>query len=157
MKRSRADRREHGRWVPLARARLIPPTAEQIEIRVRQGLKLCPDLTEEQVRSTVAGITATAGDLWANDRYQVHVIRWEPLVINGRDAPVIQLSIRRLDRAPARDWRDLQRIKNQLVGDRDLPGREPPPRHRQSVSPLGGRRPGIPLSLWVPRRAGGRQ
>jgi hypothetical protein len=56
MKRSRADRREHGRWVPLARARLIPPTAEQIEIRVRQGLKLCPDLTEEQVRSTVAGI-----------------------------------------------------------------------------------------------------
>lgn len=29
---------------------------------------------------------------------------------------VVHLSIRRVDRAPARDWRDLQRIKNQLVG-----------------------------------------
>ena len=50
---------------------------------------------------------------WANDTYVVF-----RRVIEGKEdiEPMIHLSIRRQDRAPARDWRDFQRIKNQLAG-----------------------------------------
>lgn len=46
-------------------------------------------------------------ETWINNRYQVAVDR-------GPD--IIHLSIKRLDRAAVHDWRDLQRIKNDLVG-----------------------------------------
>lgn len=53
-------------------------------------------------------------ELWANDQYVVHK------KITPADDPevpdMIWLSIRRQDRQPARDWRDFQRIKNQLAG-----------------------------------------
>ena len=44
---------------------------------------------------------------WLNDVYSV-----------GRydDGPIIHLSIKRIDKEPIHDWRDLQEIKNQLVG-----------------------------------------
>jgi hypothetical protein len=51
---------------------------------------------------------------WANDKYIVHkrvMDSGNPEIPDG-----IHLSIRRMDRAPARDWRDFQRIKNQLCG-----------------------------------------
>lgn len=44
---------------------------------------------------------------WRNDKYQVAVFD---------DGETIHLSIKRNDRAPIHDWRDLQEIKNQLVG-----------------------------------------
>jgi len=46
---------------------------------------------------------------WQNSQYFVFVRRVE-------NNPWIHLSIRRLDREPVHDWRDLQRIKNELVG-----------------------------------------
>lgn len=50
-----------------------------------------------------------------NDQYVVTRRRCEPK--EGSEAPpMIYLSIRRQDRAPCRDWRDFQRIKNQLAG-----------------------------------------
>lgn len=51
---------------------------------------------------------AEQGEMWQNEMYNV--------MVDGRDQPVIHLSIRRLDRLPIRDWRDIQAIKNQLVG-----------------------------------------
>jgi len=55
-----------------------------------------------------------AEEQWANDQYvvnkRVHHSK-EPDV-----PPMIHLSVRRQDREPARDWRDFQRIKNQLAG-----------------------------------------
>lgn len=48
------------------------------------------------------------GDLWTNAEYTVH--------LTERDGGLTELSIRRNDRKPARDWRDFQRIKNQLCG-----------------------------------------
>lgn len=51
-------------------------------------------------------------ELWANSRYVVAVRRQAA----GPFGPMVHLSVRRLDRAPARDWRDLQRIKDELVG-----------------------------------------
>jgi hypothetical protein len=48
------------------------------------------------------------GRLWANDRYTVIA---EPI-----GGGWMHLSIRRNDRGPARDWRDLQHIKNDICG-----------------------------------------
>jgi hypothetical protein len=57
--------------------------------------------------------------IFKNDIYQVAVFS-NP---NTRDAeiaafgcPVVHLSIKRIDREPIHDWRDLQEIKNMLVG-----------------------------------------
>jgi hypothetical protein len=52
---------------------------------------------------------AEANETWLNDQYTVIVERRE-------DGTVEHLSIRRADRGPARDWRDFQRIKDQLAG-----------------------------------------
>lgn len=48
-------------------------------------------------------------DQWKNELYQVAVRKCGP------DA--VHLSIKRNDRKPIHDWRDLQEIKNQLVGE----------------------------------------
>lgn len=50
---------------------------------------------------------AGADEVWGNNLYTVHVRRTKRL---------IHLSIHRHDRAPARDWRHFQRIKNEIVG-----------------------------------------
>lgn len=47
-------------------------------------------------------------EVWMNDLYQVSVMR-------GTDKSV-HLSIKRIDKEPIHDWRDLQEIKNQLLG-----------------------------------------
>ncbi len=46
--------------------------------------------------------------VYVNNRYQVHVRYFAE--------EAAHLSIRRLDRQPVHDWRDLQEIKNQLLG-----------------------------------------
>lgn len=54
-----------------------------------------------------------AEELWTNDLYVVHRNYYA-----GRDGGpnMVHLSIRRADRKPCTDWRDFQRIKNQLAG-----------------------------------------
>lgn len=49
-----------------------------------------------------------------NSRYQVNVREVNP----GNDwpCPMLWLSIKRLDKEPIHDWRDLQEIKNKIVG-----------------------------------------
>ena len=49
-------------------------------------------------------------ELWRNDQYVV-------LLRRRADGSVESLSIRRADRGAIRDWRHLQRIKNQLGGE----------------------------------------
>jgi hypothetical protein len=60
----------------------------------------------------VTGVAVTpeeagADEVWGNNLYTVHVRRTDRYV---------HLSIHRHDRAPARDWRHFQRIKNEIVG-----------------------------------------
>jgi hypothetical protein len=56
--------------------------------------------------------TLPEGTVWRNSRYQV-VVRH----CGREDSPaIVWLSIKRHDGEPARDWRDLQRLKNELVG-----------------------------------------
>lgn len=50
---------------------------------------------------------------WANDQYVVHLRHMKSL---GEAPEAIHLSIRNQDRGTRHDWRDFQRIKNQLAG-----------------------------------------
>jgi hypothetical protein len=52
------------------------------------------------------------GILYRNNRYQV-VVRHPT---SPPDAPLVWLSIKRIDNQPCRDWRDFQRLKNELLG-----------------------------------------
>jgi hypothetical protein len=56
--------------------------------------------------------------MFANSRYQVSI--WKhPLPADGmpEGAECFHLSIKRNDGSAVRDWRDMQRIKNELLGD----------------------------------------
>jgi hypothetical protein len=54
-------------------------------------------------------------EVWVNDCYQVAIRPADSYGEKGWPS-MVHLSIKRLDRAPIHDWRDLQAIKNQLVG-----------------------------------------
>jgi hypothetical protein len=72
-------------------------------------------LAEKYPPEMVDSIMANMGEseIWLNDVYQVTVYRFH----NERiDAPMIHLSIKRIDKEPIRSWADMQEIKNQLVG-----------------------------------------
>ena len=67
-------------------------------------------------------------EIWLNDLYQVNVRRrtgpgffdGSNEVYNGfpkENGEVVWLSIKRLDKEPIHDWRDLQQIKNEVVGE----------------------------------------
>lgn len=98
-------------WTPLEPASPIPRRPEDAA-ELRAHIKaLWPNVSDAQISTII-----NTGELWRNHKYQVHVIPCGALNINGHNTPVVQLSIRRLDRQPTRDWRDFQRIKNQLMG-----------------------------------------
>src|SRR5512143_2582189 len=89
---------------PLLKAEYIAADVEA----TRQALlkKYSPAETEAIMKS------ALPSEVWLNDEYQVALRRF-----NIDDSTtMVHLSIKRVDREPARDWRDLQQIKNQLVG-----------------------------------------
>jgi hypothetical protein len=97
------------RWTPLQPATPVPLTEHQIAEHVAFATK--HGMTEEEARATIADLVND--EMWKNDVYQVAVRHLE----GGPDTiPMVQLSIRRVDREAIHDWRDLQRIKNQLVG-----------------------------------------
>jgi hypothetical protein len=86
-------------WQPLRRATPVQPTPERIEAMRAAGA------TDD----VIADATDPDREMWRNDVYTVSVTR-HPL------GYVVELSIRRNDREPARDWRDFQRIKTQIAG-----------------------------------------
>lgn len=114
MKRSKLNRRlAAAAWQPLQPATVIPLTEAQIETRLADPSYLSHrgDLTDDQLRGFFRELAKD--EVWKNNRYQVNVRRGQAL----DNAPTItHLSIKRLDKQPIHDWRDLQRIKNQLVG-----------------------------------------
>jgi hypothetical protein len=83
---------------------------------------------KEQV--TVMGQEQT---LYSNNRYHVFLRKEEPV----GDCPygVVWLSIRNNDRSTRRDWRDFQRIKNEIVGpDREMVEIYPQEGHKVDTS-----------------------
>ena len=51
-------------------------------------------------------------EIWVNDKYQVNIDR----SIVSNNTSWIPLSIKTHNKEPARDWREFQQIKNELVG-----------------------------------------
>jgi hypothetical protein len=89
-------------WTPLRRV----PHGSVTEAQIADSMR-STGYTEAQVRESFARIIAEE-TLWQNDTYQVSV---RDLDEEGR-----HLSIKRIDQEPIHDWRDLQRIKNELLG-----------------------------------------
>ena len=56
--------------------------------------------------------------MWMNDIYQVNVRRNQP-TFGNTEVTMCHLSIKRLDQKPVMDWRHLQTIKNELVGEKN--------------------------------------
>ena len=54
--------------------------------------------------------------LFKNSRYQVSIRKVKSNVLPPGWPEIVHLSIKRLDKEPIHDWRDLQRIKNELIG-----------------------------------------
>jgi hypothetical protein len=81
-----------------------------------QGV-LHPDPDRHSEMCKVIGVD----QVWMNSRYQVNVRYHWPLDANGREIyneeqKVTALSIKRLDKEAVRDWREFQRIKNEILG-----------------------------------------
>ena len=90
---------------PLVRAVLIPLTAAQMNGMI----KTLRDNSNMDVKQAIEFIQESRnGECWKNDQYTV--------LKRVNDDGSIHLSIRRNDRAAARDWRDFQQIKNQMLG-----------------------------------------
>lgn len=73
---------------------------------------LTPERKEELIQETVK----RANDCvrWNNDKYQVSIFQAE--VYDENWPAMWHLSIRRHDRYPVFNWRDIQTIKNELIG-----------------------------------------
>jgi hypothetical protein len=69
--------------------------------------------SEREIREFVRDISKD--QCWRNDQYQVNIRDVVSMPGSGLP-PMKHLSIKRLDKEPIRDWRDMQRIKNELVG-----------------------------------------
>lgn len=72
---------------------------------------------EEIDRPTLVGMGQEIFDnarFYHNSRYHVVVREYEP--VDADAATLVHLSIRNNDRSTERDWRDFQRIKDELVG-----------------------------------------
>ena len=97
-------------WTPFHEAvvpleQLYTPEAEQ---RFRALVLAAGKGTWEEMRDLYIR-AALQRETWLNSRYQVEVDRLSA-------PPMVHLSIKRRDQQPVHDWRDLQRIKNELVG-----------------------------------------
>lgn len=69
-------------------------------------------MTREQAKHHLNRLKAD--EIWVNDEYQVNV---DKNPIHGfKDMTIWHLSIKRRDKSVVHDWRDLQQIKNMLVG-----------------------------------------
>ena len=83
---------------------------EDIEATRRALLtKFPPEMVEQAIQNSQEGQT------FLNDKYQVQ--RRELDTPIGR---MVHLSIKRIDRDVIRDWRELQEIKNLLVGEENV-------------------------------------
>lgn len=103
-RRKTQTQRRSRTWQPLERS--VPyRTPEALAAAVAKLIEL--GFTEQDAQA--AFDDRENAEQWMNDVYVVFVDR-DP------EGVVVRLSIRRQDRKPLRDWRDMQRIKNQLAG-----------------------------------------
>jgi len=90
-------------WTPFEHKPHANLTGQQIALMLKER----PEWTEAEAREHFAAVLRTER-LMVNSRYQVAV---RELGEGG-----VHLSIKRIDQGPVHDWRDLQRIKDELLG-----------------------------------------
>jgi hypothetical protein len=101
----------NGQLSPFKKAVLNMPTFEVFAKTIRE-LKDIDGVEDAKIRELYDQVSHD--DVYMNDEYQVNINRnhmW------GLDIVVWHLSIKRLDKEAIHDWRDLQNIKNMLVGE----------------------------------------
>jgi hypothetical protein len=89
-------------WTPFEAATAAPISERALRLAAER-LNLPLEHVREELMDEIHG-----PQIFINSRYQVAMRLWNP--------DVMYLSIKRLDQQPTRSWRDLQRIKNELVG-----------------------------------------
>jgi hypothetical protein len=87
-------------WTPFEERQHQPPSATQIKALMRYG-----NISEADALTQFANNSDCR--LYINSRYQVQLREL---------GKYLYLSIKRIDQLPIHDWRDLQRIKDELVG-----------------------------------------
>jgi hypothetical protein len=103
-------------WTPFEKAAHVPPTEAQIaSVAQASGHSI------DEVRVQMSIVMSDA--LYVNSRYQVAV---------HDHGELVHLSIKRIDQAAVHDWRELQRIKDELIG-RECEGVELYPANRRLV------------------------
>lgn len=100
--------------------RPLQPATNRRRPPVKDFIKTMMDggATRQQAKDAYADMLND--EIWCNDEYVVIVYRGDrvPPDVNPEGwAELVWLSIRRQDRGALIDWRDLQEIKNQLVGE----------------------------------------
>jgi len=93
---------------PFEHATLPPEALDVHAMAARYGL------SETTAASQIERLRGQA--IYMNDRYQVNV-EIERAPFGEGTSDVAWLSIKRRDRAPVHDWRELQQIKNMIVGE----------------------------------------
>jgi hypothetical protein len=102
MKRKGDGPKSH--WQPLVRANHIAPPSEELIAQTMRTFSIDRETALEYIDHE-----DDESAYWVNDVYQV--------LVRPAQHGMIQLNIRRRDGAAVfKDWRDFQRIKNQLVG-----------------------------------------
>lgn len=93
-------------WTPFERAVPTRPVfTDEAREEISAAFQLTPEELDEKMKVTDEEIQGRP--CFVNSLYLVFVNKMGELT---------HLSIRRLDREPCHDWRELQRIKNELVG-----------------------------------------
>jgi len=98
-------------WTPFTRGYLPALSEEEIQKRAREMSDKLNRPFEECYRTFQE---IQKDEVWINNKYQVNIDRNPEF---GQGWPeMIHLSIKRRDKQPIHDWRDIQRIKNELFG-----------------------------------------
>jgi len=103
-------------WTPFVR--LAPPNAADFDsevawARYRALAANDPNRTAEDYRDVY--MSMLNDEHYDNSRYRV-ILRRSAIDIGFGLTQLVHLSVKRVDQQPLHDWRDLQRIKSELVG-----------------------------------------
>lgn len=105
-------------WTPFGRAQIDTSdfNTEEAWARYRALADADPDPSHSAEFYHQTYLTLANDEHYINSRYQVAVRRTMVDDGAGGESEMVHLSVKRLDKGVVRDWRDMQRIKNELLG-----------------------------------------
>lgn len=113
--RERIRRQDYPAWTPFVPAIVDPAQFYTPEAQERfriLGEKAGKTMEEMQA----VYLTTLDDEIYLNSRYQVAIRRTPTDDGEGGIIEMVHISVKRLDQRTIHDWRDMQRIKNELLG-----------------------------------------